>query len=263
MAKNTVPQAATDSPWPAARYVRRSAEAIRSRDARIGRATGVLDSERIALCEWAVKNSRRLPFDFIEQFTYIGSGAEHRVYYDRNLNVAIKGTRTNAFGHSVYAEWRQATPGEYLRRLAWCNLLFGDDFRIIGVAYDDELQIEIVCSQPWIEAHPKRSVPFANEIEKYFRDFGFLRVAIYGPDAPLFYNRELNLLVADAHDTNILRDVNGNLAAIDIAIGRPGSDLLKKIFNQFGWSAPSMRRPSRFRVIRLAKLFSWVSRRAS
>jgi hypothetical protein len=232
MAKKRVPQPATDSPWPAARYVRRSAAAIRSRDARIGRTTGLRQAECLALCEWAALNSRRLPFNFIEQFTYVGSGAEHRVYYDRKLNVAIKATHTNSFGHSVYAQGFQATPSEYLRRLAWCNLLFGDDFRIIGVAYDDELQIEVVCSQPWIEAHQIRSVPFLDEITQYFARFGFCRPNIYSPDAPLFYNPRLNLLVADAHDTNILRDVNGNLTAIDVTIGRPGARLLKEILDQ-------------------------------
>jgi hypothetical protein len=38
----------------------------------------------------------------------------------------------------------------------------------------------------------------------------------------VFYHLGFNLIVADAHDTNILRDFNGNLAAIDVVIGTPG-----------------------------------------
>jgi hypothetical protein len=231
MAKKRVAQPARDSPWPAARYVRTGAAAIRARDARVGKPIVLRQAECIALCEWAALNSKRLPFDFIEQFSYVGSGAEHRVYHDQKNNVAIKATHTSAFGHSVYAPGFQATPSEYLRRLAWCNLIFGDDFRIMGVAYDDELQIEIVCSQPWIDAHKIRPLPLADEVNAYFERFGFYRPPVNNPDAPLFYNRDLRLLVADAHDTNILRDLNGNLAAIDITIGRPAPYLLKEIFS--------------------------------
>src|SRR5689334_8087467 len=111
MAKNRVAQPARDSPWPAARYVRRGAEAICSRYARIGRSISVHQAEQVALCEWASLNSQRLPFDFIEQFSYVGSGAEHRVYHDQEHNVAIKATHTNRFGHSVYAPGWHATPG--------------------------------------------------------------------------------------------------------------------------------------------------------
>jgi len=125
---------------------------------------------------------------------------------------------------------RQASPAEYLRRLDWNNQIFGDDFRIIGVAFD-KAQIEIVCSQPWITAHPERSVPTDEEIESYFARFGFLRVAL-NPDAPLFFHERLHLLVADAHDQNILRDREGELSPIDIVIGRPGPELLSEIRRQ-------------------------------
>ena len=38
-----------------------------------------------------------------------------------------------------------------------------------------------------------------------------------------------DLLVADAHDTNILRDVEGEFAAIDIVVGTPGPELRKEL----------------------------------
>jgi hypothetical protein len=204
-----------------ARYVRRSAQAIRTRGERIGEPIGVRHSERLALSEWAALNGRQLSFSYIEQFRPVGSGAEHRVYHDQARGLAIKATHTNRFGHSTYGEGVQATPSEYLRRLAWCNLLFGDAYAIIGIAFDDEQQIEVVCSQPWIVSHPIRPVPFENEIDSYFHGFGFLRSPL-NPDAPVFYHLGFNLIVTDAHDNNILRDSNGNLAAIDVVVGTPG-----------------------------------------
>ena len=204
-----------------ARYVRRSAQAIRARGTRVGEPVTVRISEQLALSEWAALNDKRLRFDYIEQFRPIGSGAEHRVYHDQARGLAIKATHTNRFGHSTYGEGVQATPTEYLRRLAWCNLLFGDAYRILGVAFDEEQQIEIVCSQPWIVSHPTRPVPSESEIDSYFQKFGFLRSPL-NPDAPVFYHLGFDLIVADAHDTNILRDSDGHLAAIDVVVGPPG-----------------------------------------
>lgn len=160
MAKETVGRSAASAINATARYVRRSAQAIRTRGARVGEPISERLSERLALSEWAALTGKHLGFDYVEQFKAIGAGAEHRVYHDQAHGLAIKATHTNRFGHSTYGEGFQATPSEYLRRLAWCNLLFGDEYRILGVAFDEEQQIEIVCSQPWIASHPIRPVPF-------------------------------------------------------------------------------------------------------
>ncbi len=228
MAEKTSERPAGNAPWSAARYVRRGAQAIRESRARVGGSVTIRRAEFLALSEWATVNDALLPFRFIEQFKYVGSGAEHRVYHDENHNVAIKATHTNRFGHSVHAANSPALPSEYLRRLAWCNLLFGDQFTILGVALDEEDQIEVICSQPWIEAHPIRSVPFNTEINSYFGRFGFYRLPSL-PDAPMFYNSELRLLVADAHDTNILRASDGDFAAIDVVVGIPGAALRQEL----------------------------------
>ncbi len=212
---------AADSIRATANYVRRSARAIQARGARVGEPITLRVAEQLALSEWAALNRRELEFSFIEQFQYVGSGAEHRVYHDAKNGLAIKSTHANSFGHSTYGSGYQATPSEYLRRLAWSNILFGDSFSIIGVAFDSEQQIEIVCSQPWIEAHPIRPVPFQEEIDAYFGRWGFFRSPL-NPDAPVFYHAQFNLMVADAHDTNILRDSSERLAAIDVVVGTPG-----------------------------------------
>jgi hypothetical protein len=175
----------------------------------------------VALRAWADLNGKRIPSDFVDRFKPIGSGAEHRVYYDQQNGLAIKVTRGNAFGHSMFGPDAKATPSEYLRRLAWSNLLLGDEFKILGVVYDEEDHTEIVSAHKWIEAHKDRSVPFDDEIVAYFARFGFHPIG-NNPDAPLFYHNDLKLLLGDAHDTNLIRDVNGELAAIDVVIGRPG-----------------------------------------
>jgi hypothetical protein len=221
MAQKRSETPAADAPRAAANYVRRSAYSIRARGERIGEPISLARAERLALREWAALNDKKISFDSVSRFKPIGSGAEHRVYHDELNSLAVKVTHTNRFGHSVYDRDTLALPSEYLRRLAWSNLLLGDEFRILGVAFDDE-QIEVVSSHRWIEGHHDRSVPFEEEIDQYFNRFGFRRLAI--PDVPLFYH-DLGLLLADAHDTNIIRDVKGDCYAIDVVIGRPGPRL--------------------------------------
>jgi hypothetical protein len=139
---------------------------------------------------------------------------------DQKSGLAIKATRTNSFGHSVFARDVITTPSEYLRRLAWSNLLLGDEFKILGVAFDEE-QIEIVSAHKWIEGHAIRPVPSEDEIAEYFQRFGFAPCGS-NPHAPLFYNPVLGVLLGDAHDTNVIRNVDGDCAAIDVVIGYPG-----------------------------------------
>ena len=220
MAQERSASSASDAPRAAANYVRRSAEAIRAREQAVGKPISLMRAERAALCRWAEVNGKKIPFDFVEQFKAIGSGAEHRVYHDQRSGLAIKATRTNSFGHSVFAWDVIATPSEYLRRLAWSNLVLGDEFRVLGVAFDEE-QIEIVSAHKWIEGHENRPVPTEDEIAEYFQRFGFARCGS-NPDAPLFYNLGLGLLLADAHDTNVIRNVDGDCVAIDVVIGYPG-----------------------------------------
>src|SRR5438309_8035128 len=122
MAQKRSKRPAPDAPRPAANYVRTSAYAIRAHHEGIGEPISLPRAERIALRKWAVLNGKRIPFDFVNQYKPIGSGAEHRVYHDEKNKLAVKITHSNTFGHSVVAPNLRALPSEYLRRLAWSNL---------------------------------------------------------------------------------------------------------------------------------------------
>lgn len=160
----------------------------------------------------------------------VSSGAEHSVYHDSERRVAVKATHVNRFGHSTIAEGVPATLLEYLDRLAWQNLLFGDDIRIEGVASDEE-QIEIITTQPWIVVHPDVPTATQREIDDYFEALGFAKLELIA-GVPLYFQPELGVVVADAHDQNILRNESGELVPIDLVIGAPGRELLGKIREQ-------------------------------
>ncbi len=228
MAERRSKETASASPKSAAHYVRRGAEAIRSRYT-LGLCEGVCPSlykaERQALIQWAEARGALLTEDFLRSFSYTGYGAEHRVYHDECNKLAIKATHPNRFGHSTTTPRLGATPAEYLRRLAWCNVFFGDEIRVLGVICDEE-QIQVVSSQPWI-ADNKKDPPSGEEIAAYFAEFGFLPVS-ENPETPVFYSPEFNLLVADAHDTNVIRSRDGGLAQIDVVVGAPGPEAVKE-----------------------------------
>ena len=223
MAEKSPRKAAENAPRAAANFVRRSAAAIRAGAEGIGQRR----AEYLALIDWSRRFGRILEFRFIEQFDFVGDGAGHRVYKKTVPDsLAIKATHPNKFGYSTASEgW--ATPLEYLKRLAWQNLIFCDDIRIIGVAYEEE-QMEVVTSQPWISANPIRPNPTKAEIDTYMGDFGFVSTS-FDLDTPLYFNPELGLIAADAHDRNIIRDTNGDLAAIDLVLGPPGKEMASRI----------------------------------
>ena len=170
-------------------------------------------AQRIALIQWAESAGKALSFSHVEKFPRVAEGAEHVVFHDPPRGVAVKATHVNRFGQSVIAEGMAASPLEYFERLALQNELFGDDIRIEGVAFD-EAQLEIVTTQP--------------EIDAYFSNLGFCRAEL-NPDVPLYFHPELGILVADAHDRNILRNESGVLVPIDLVIGKLGADLLRRI----------------------------------
>jgi hypothetical protein len=225
MAQKAGRRAAEDSPKSAARFVRRGARAILESGERLSQYR----AEYRSLIHWATAHKRLLSFDYIEQFSFVGDGAEHRVYKDDGQfrKFAIKATHPNKFGYSTLSEGGWASPVEYLKRLGWQNLIFGDDVRIIGIAYDEE-QMEVVTSQPWIDTHEFRPNPTHEEIEVYMGKFGFVSTSI-DRDTPLYYSAAHGLVAGDAHDRNVVRDFAGNLVAIDLVIGPPGEALWRKI----------------------------------
>lgn len=192
-----------------------------------GESIGPQRAQRAALIAWAEASGKTIRFSHIEQFTRVADGAEHVVYHDSTRGVAVKATHTNRFGHSAFGEGVAAAPLEYLERLTLQNELFGDDLRVEGVAHD-EGQIELVTTQPWIIAGSERPLPTQGEIDAYFFALGFRHVELTA-DVPLYFHSDLGMLVADAHDRNILRNESGVLIPIDLVIGRPGPDLLRRI----------------------------------
>lgn len=223
------PESEGFSPVAAARHVRLGACAVLARGAGGGR----VGAEKTCLLEWLRRHDLLVEDGFLNRLRPVSSGAEHVVYHDAARRLAIKVTHPNRFGHSVYDDsGGGATPLEYLRRLAYHNVLFGDDIRIIGARLDDDA-LEIISSQPWIVSHSEDPVPAQAAVDEYLAALGFGRSALF-PLGFYFYNRANGLAVADAQPNNILVATDGRLAPIDLVIGHPGSALLKRLLAESG-----------------------------
>jgi len=194
---------------------------------------GLLATELLALAEWVEAGNRLLSSSCLDGLRRVSSGAEHVVFFDEAGHQAVKLTHPGEFGHSPYGPGIKAVPTEYFERLHYQNNIFGDDIRIHGVLNDGEGHIQVVTSQPWISANADRPNPTTEEIEAFLKEHSF-ECALLNPDAPLFYSRALGLIVADAHDQNVLRDIEGNLVPIDVVIGIPGPSLLQEIVQWIG-----------------------------
>lgn len=185
-------------------------------------------AEREALIEWCSIHSKRIEPNVLRQLKWVSEGGEHTVYRDSDSRLAIKVTHPNDYGHSIYEMGYRATIPEYLKRLHFHNLLFGDDIRIAGLLLGEE-HVQIVTTQPWIKPHEENPIPDQSEIEAYFEELGFLRIELPGC-IPVFFDRISEVLIADARDENILRSQSGELVPIDLVIGIPGRALTQRIW---------------------------------
>ncbi len=221
-------EAASGSLVSAARYVRRSAQAVlESGEQYVNR----LQAERDALRHWARCNDKELTSGYCGQYHPIGAGAEHRVFFDVAQGLAIKATHPNRFGWSVEYEGANATPFEYLRRLIYQNWFFGDRINLVGVVTGDD-HLEVITSQPWItgmETHPEAT---EEQIVSYFADLGFVPTRLF-PSRSGFYNKEVDIVAADAHPRNILVSEFGQILPIDVVMGRPGPRLARLLALEF------------------------------
>ena len=173
-----------------------------------------------ALLEWGVENQLILPesdFPFFKREPD-GHGDEHQAWFDEDLNRWHKATYRDRFG-LAWGRDGTATAKEYLSRLVLQNLHFGDDIRLIALINSGD-HLRILTSQPHIAGEPAAY----DEIQNWFQGLNFVRLGI--DDRIAWYRREENLLVADAHEGNVIHTTKGDLVPIDLNIVQPSGELL-------------------------------------
>lgn len=179
-----------------------------------------------ALCEWGEAQKlvrQESDFDFFGRQPD-GYGDEHQAWFDEPTKLWFKATYHNRFG-LAWGREGTANAREYLTRLILQNTYFGDDIRLVALVNCQE-RLRILISQPHVAGQP---APY-KEIQEWFEFLGFLRIETAGRVA--WYLREENLLVADAHEGNVIRTRSpqigqGFLVPIDLNLVQPNGNLSK------------------------------------
>jgi hypothetical protein len=153
-----------------------------------------------------------------------GHGDEHEAWFAEFAGRWIKATYPNHFGLG-WGRRGSATAHEYLVRLLLQNYFFGDDIQLESLVRDRE-RLRVLTSQPNVVGSP---APYG-EIMEWFADLGFERVDINGRIA--WYFPADNLLVADAHEGNVLRTSDGVLTPIDLNLVQPTGALLQAVLDR-------------------------------
>ena len=168
-----------------------------------------------ALIDWGVARKLILPerdFAFFQRAPD-GYGNEHEAWFDEESNRWFKATFPNRFG-LAWGRDGTATAHEYLARLILQNKHFGDDIRLVALV-ECKQHLRVLTSQPHIAGEPASQ----EEIGNWFHRLGFVRLQTGGSVA--WYRSEENLLVADAHEGNVIREAGGGLVPIDLNIVQP------------------------------------------
>jgi len=174
-----------------------------------------------ALVDWAEGHALirvQSDFDFFER-PPDSRGNEHEVWHDPASKRWFKVTYLNRFG-LPWGEGQSATPHEYLLRLLLQNIYFGDKVYLVAII-NCEGRIRVLTSQP----HVAGDYATPDEIQRWFRGHAFRRIETERRIA--WYLKSENLLIADAHEGNVIRTAAGTLVPIDLNLVQPKGPLLE------------------------------------
>lgn len=196
----------------AARYLARSEGPSRPND---GRRSQFAASFK-ALLEWGEANQLIFPSS---QFSFLtrppeGHGDEHEAWFNEPTNVWFKLTYPNRFGLGWNSD-ETATPTQYVNRLLLQNEHFADRIALLGLIEVNQ-RMRVLTSQPHVAGDPAT----CEEIKAWFEGMGYTRVQS-DEGAIAWYDPDENLLIADAHEGNVVRTKNNVLVAIDLNLMHP------------------------------------------
>lgn len=172
------------------------------------------------MLEWAAWKGRFQP-----------GGAEHDVYQDKEsqrwfkvtkhggLVIAgsfVLGRMTQAYLEIPFV--REATPLEYLERLALSNDVLGDEVDLIGVTTKARKEFALITAQPHVRGRPATEA----EITQSLAEIGFqqvLGVVAGRADSASYFRPGDGVAIFDAHGENFLW-YEGAVFAIDALICR-------------------------------------------
>ena len=178
-----------------------------------------------AFVSWARRHGIIIERSNITGTRYRG-GVEHEVIEDCDRQRVIKITHPGQYGNIGCCRWGkldlvQATPLEYLTRLAHVNQLFDDQTRVLGAVMHASGP-RVVTAQPVLRGE----LADQKAIIAWMGSLGFVAVG-----RKTYWNAAERLAIFDAHPGNVLRIPDGRLCPIDI-VPCVADDLMASFLNQ-------------------------------
>jgi hypothetical protein len=169
------------------------------------------DFDTAAFKNWATNSGRLLPESLRDSAQE--AGAEHEVWFQngRVFKAAYNPHTVLLDDDGRLTLGPERSVSAYLHRIKLQNLLFDDDIRIEGLIIEESGgRLIPVISQPIVGGRK----PTMDEISMLKKSKGFVAVA---PQIKGWYQPGARILVADAHDRNLVVTTNG-LFAFDLII---------------------------------------------
>jgi N12 class adenine-specific DNA methylase/DNA repair protein RadC len=180
---------------------------------------------------------------------YVADEGEHLVHHEEPpVNLALKATNNQQFGYVLdQDEWkatrqltaRPALPSEYLWRLGFQNVLFGDTLRLTGIGKSIYGSPSIHTSQPWIDGvTPDMPKTIAYMKAEGFRQLPRPMIASGTPAVLTWYRPTDQILAYDTKPANFVTRANVT-EPIDISLAFYPITLLEETakLNGVDWQA--------------------------
>ncbi|MDE1171982.1 MAG: hypothetical protein PW734_12380 [Verrucomicrobium sp.] len=204
------------------------------KQAKLARSSSFFAKQAEKLVALAAERHAVLPADMFKHVQLISSPddtAETNVFLMQEDRVHKVTQGINFFGYTLfynsrfnYIENIEATPAEYLARLALANRIFGADNRFEGVAIDEDGAPRIVTSQRYFDSEEEDRPIQEIEVAELMTGEGFCA----RPSEREWYRPEDGILVDDAHEDNFRRLKNGNIFPIDLMLLKVESSTSRK-----------------------------------
>jgi hypothetical protein len=141
--------------------------------------------------------------------------SEHQIWFKEGK--VFKATAYGRFGHSIDKGPGNASPLEYLRRIAATNEAFDDSARIVGKFEDKDGNLGLIHVQDFIAENPENpSQPTPKQIIQFLESRGFYKSDGRPTNYEVWINPDIGIEVTDLHPGNLIVDANGKLVPIDV-----------------------------------------------
>jgi len=164
----------------------------------------------------AIRDAGSIPWEDIGAFGKPDTVAsEHQIWFKEGK--VFKATAYGKFGHSIEKGPGNASPLEYLRRIAATNEAFDDSARIVGKFEDKDGNLGLIHVQDFIQENPENPTqPTPKQIIQFLESRGFFPAEGRPTNYEVWINPDLGIEVTDLHPGNLIVDATGKLVPIDV-----------------------------------------------